>query len=205
MENDIFTRTFSPLLIVLSGTAGAGKDSVIRRMQERDIPFEFVVTATSRSPRPGEVNGRDYLFLSQTEFQAMARNDELLEHAVVYNQHKGIPKQPVFKALQSGKDVLLRVDVQGAATIRSRYPQAVTVFLSALSEEELTRRLFRRGGDSPDQVALRLRTALEEMKRIPEFDYVVINADNRLDEAVDVLHAILRAEHARADPRRIIP
>jgi guanylate kinase len=205
MANDIFTRTVSPLLIVLSGTAGAGKDSVIRRMQERDIPFEFVVTATSRSPRPGEVNGRDYLFLSQTEFQAMVRDDELLEHAVVYNQHKGIPKQPVFKALQSGKDVLLRVDVQGAATIRSRYPQAVTVFLSALSEEELTRRLFRRGSDSPEQVALRLRTALEEMKRIPEFDYVVINADNRLDEAVDVLQAILRAEHARTEPRRIVP
>jgi guanylate kinase len=205
MVNDPFSRAFSPLLVVLSGTAGSGKDSVIRRMRERDIPFEFVVTATSRAPRPGEVDGRDYHFLSVADFQAMIRNDELLEHAVVYDQHKGIPKKPVFDALASGKDVLLRVDVQGAATIRRQYPQAVMVFLSAASQEELTRRLYRRGADSPEQVALRLRTALDEMRRIPEYDYVVINADGHLDDAVDAMIAILRAEHARAAPRKAIP
>jgi guanylate kinase len=205
MVNDYFTRTFSPLVVVLSGTAGSGKDSVIRRMRERDVRFEFVVTATSRAPRPGEVDGRDYHFLSVAEFQAMVRNDELLEHAVVYDQHKGIPKKPVFDALASGKDVLLRVDVQGAATIRRQYPQSVTVFLSASSREELVRRLNRRGADSAEQVALRLRTALEEMQRIPEYDYVVINEDGHLDEAVDTMIAILRAEHARATPRKAIP
>jgi guanylate kinase len=205
MVNDFFARTFSPLLIVLSGTAGAGKDSVIHRMRERDVPFEFVVTATSRSPRPGEVDGRDYHFLSAAEFQAMIRNDELLEHAVVYNQHKGIPKKPVFEALASGRDVLLRVDVQGAATIRRQYPQAVTVFLRASSQEELTRRLYRRGADSAEQVALRLHTALEEMKRIPEYDYVVVNEDGHLDDAVDMMIAILRAEHSRATPRKVVP
>jgi guanylate kinase len=204
MVNDPFSRAFSPLLVVLSGTAGSGKDSVIRRMRERDIPFEFVVTATSRAPRPGEVDGRDYHFLSVADFQAMIRNDELLEHAVVYDQHKGIPKKPVFDALASGKDVLLRVDVQGAATIRRQYPQAVMVFLSAASQEELTRRLYRRGADSPEQVALRLRTALDEMRRIPEYDYVVINADGHLDDAVDAMIAILRAEHARAAPRKAV-
>ncbi len=204
MVNDLFTPTFAPLLIVLSGTAGAGKDSVIRRMRERDVAFEFVVTATSRPPRPGEENGRDYVFLSAEEFQAMIRNDELLEHAVVYNQHKGIPKKPVLDALASGRDVLLRVDVQGAATIRREYPQAVTIFLSASSKEELTRRLLRRGADSPEQVALRLRTALEEMNRVPEFDYRVVNADGGLDEAVDAMIAILRAEHARATPRKVL-
>jgi guanylate kinase len=204
MINDLFASGFSPLLIVLSGTAGAGKDSVIRRMRERDVPFEFVVTATSRPPRPGEKNGQDYLFLSVGEFQAMIRNNELLEHAVVYNQHKGIPKKPVLAALSSGRDVLLRVDVQGAATIRQQYPQAVTVFLCASSQEELTRRLLRRGADSADQVALRLRTALEEMNRVPEFDYRVINADGGLDEAVDAMTAILRAEHSRAVPRKAI-
>jgi guanylate kinase len=204
MVNDLFAPTFSPLLIVLSGTAGAGKDSVIRRMRERDVSFEFVVTATSRPPRPGEENGRDYVFLSIEEFQAMIRNDELLEHAVVYNQHKGIPKKPVLNALASGRDVLLRVDVQGAATIRRQYPQAVTIFLSASSKEELTRRLLRRGADSPEQVALRLRTALEEMNRVSEFDYRVVNADGGLDEAVDAMTAILRAEHARTMPRKAI-
>jgi guanylate kinase len=204
MVNDLFAPTFSPILIVLSGTAGAGKDSVIRRMRERDVSFEFVVTATSRPPRPGEENGRDYVFLSIEEFQAMIRNDELLEHAVVYNQHKGIPKKPVLNALASGRDVLLRVDVQGAATIRRQYPQAVTIFLSASSKEELTRRLLRRGADSPEQVALRLRTALEEMNRVSEFDYRVVNADGGLDEAVDAMTAILRAEHARTMPRKAI-
>jgi guanylate kinase len=204
MVTDSFVRTFSPLLVVLSGTAGSGKDSVLRRMRDRDVRFEFVVTATSRAPRPGEVAGRDYHFLSDAEFEAMIRNDELLEHAVVYDQHKGIPKKPVFDALESGKDVLLRVDVQGAATIRRQYPQSVTVFLSASSQAELTRRLYRRGADSAEQVALRLRTALEEMKLIPEFDYVVINEDGHLDEAVDTMIAILRAEHARAIPRKVI-
>jgi len=204
MDQDLFAPAFSPLLIVLSGTAGAGKDSVIRRMRERDVPFEFIVTATSRPSRPGEENGRDYVFLSVAEFQSMIRNDELLEHAVVYNQHKGIPKKPVLEALASGRDVLLRVDVQGAATLRRQYPQAVTVFLSAASKEELTRRLLRRGADSAEQVALRLRTALEEMNRIPEFDYRVVNADGGLDAAVDGMIAILRAEHARATPRKVI-
>ncbi len=204
MVNDSFIPEFSPLLVVLSGTAGAGKDSVIRRMRERDVPFEFVVTATSRPPRPGEESGRDYVFLSVEEFQAMICNDELLEHAVVYNQHKGIPKKPVLDALSSGRDVLLRVDVQGAATIRRQYPQAVTVFLSAASKEELTRRLLRRGADSAEQVALRLRTALEEMNRVSEFDYRVVNADGGLDAAVDAMIAILRAEHARATPRKAV-
>jgi guanylate kinase len=205
MVNDLFSRTFSPLLVVLSGTAGSGKDSVIRRMRERGVPFEFVVTATSRAPRPGEVDGRDYHFLSVADFQAMIRNGDLLEHAVVYDQHKGIPKKPVFDALASGKDVLLRVDVQGAATIRRQYPQSVMVFLRASSQEELTRRLHRRGADSPEQIALRLRTALEEMRQIPEYDYVVVNEDGHLDDAVDALTAILRAEHARATPRKAIP
>jgi guanylate kinase len=204
MVNDFFNPTFSPLLIVLSGTAGAGKDSVIRRMRERGVPFEFIITATSRPPRPGEQNGRDYLFLSAAEFQTMLRNDEFLEHAVVYNQHKGIPKKPVLEALGSGRDVLLRVDVQGAATIRRQYPQAVTIFLCASSKEELTRRLLRRGADSTEQVALRLRTALEEMNRVPDFDYRVVNADGGLDEAVDAMIAILRAEHVRAIPRKAI-
>ncbi|MCJ7612285.1 MAG: guanylate kinase [Candidatus Aminicenantes bacterium] len=203
MGDDIFERTNSPLLIMLSGTAGAGKDSVIRRMKERDIPFAFVVTVTSRVPRPDEVHGQDYFFVSESEFQEMIREDELLEHALVYNQHKGIPKQQVREALASGKDVILRVDVQGVETIRRQCPQAVAIFLTASSKEELARRLFRRGADTAEQVALRLRTAYEEMKRIPEYDYVVVNADGRLDETVDTIAAIIQAEHARAIPRRV--
>ena len=205
MASDIFERKNSPLLIVVSGTAGSGKDSVIRRMKERDVPFEFVVTVTSRTPRADEVNGRDYFFVSESEFQEMIRKDELLEHAVVYNQHKGIPKRQVRDAIASGKDVILRIDIQGSDTIRSKCPQAVTIFLTASSEEELTRRLLRRGSDTAEQVALRLRTAHEEMGRIPDYDYVVVNADGRLDETADTIAAIIRAEHARAVPRKVTP
>jgi guanylate kinase len=204
MENDLFHRPSYPLLIVLSGTTGAGKDSVIRRMQERRIPFEFVVTATSRPPRPAEIDGKDYLFLSEADFQEMIRKDELLEHAIVYSQHKGIPKSHVRAALATGKDVVLRVDIQGAATIRKKYPQAVTIFLLASSEEELEQRLSARNTETSEQIAIRLRTAREELNRIPEFDYAVINVDGLLDQTVDTIQAILRAEHTRAIPRRII-
>ncbi|MBN1438301.1 MAG: guanylate kinase [Anaerolineales bacterium] len=204
MADDFFPRETPPLLIVLSGTAGSGKDSVVRRMKERGVPFEFVVTATTRPPRPGEEDGRDYSFLSEAEFQDLIRENDLLEHAEVYGKHYGIPKSKIRHALASGRDVVLRIDVQGAGTVRRLCPQAVTVFLTAGSEEELQRRLRGRGTDSAEQMALRLRTAREEMRRIPEFEYFVVNAEGRLDEAVDSIAAILRAEHCRAVPRKVV-
>ena len=202
MNLDGFERKTTPLLIILSGTAGSGKDSVVRRMIERGVPFEFVANLTSRPPRPGEIDGRDYRFVSENEFKEMIRKDELLEHAVVYGQYKGIPKRPVRDALASGKDALLRIDIQGAATVRRQYPEAVSIFLTAASSEELKRRLLARGTDSADQVELRLRTASEEMQRIPEFDYLVVNADGRLEETVETIVSIIRAEHCRTTPRK---
>jgi guanylate kinase len=192
-----------PLLIVISGTPGAGKDSVVRRLKECEHPFHFVVTATDRQPRRGEVHGRDYFFYNTGEFESMIENDELLEHAVVYGQHKGVPKQQVREALSSGKDVVMRIDVQGAATIRRLVPEAVLVFLTAPSEEELEQRLRKRGGDSPDQIEKRLATAREEMACLPEFDYVVVNREGKLDQAVDDVLAIVRAEHCRTKPRAV--
>jgi guanylate kinase len=126
-----------------------------------------------------------------------------LEHAVVYGQHKGVPKQQVREALASGKDVVMRIDVQGAATIRRLVPEAVLVFLTAPSEEELEQRLRKRGGDSPDQIEKRLATAREEMACLPEFDYVVVNREGKLDQAVDDVLAIVRAEHCRTKPRAV--
>jgi guanylate kinase len=196
---DIFET--HPLLIVISGTPGAGKDSVIQRLKERDHPFHFVVTATDRPPRPGEVHGKDYFFFTTEEFTGLIENDELLEHALVYGQHKGVPKQQVREALASGKDVVIRIDVQGAATIRELAPEAVLIFLTAPSEEELVQRLHQRGSDSPDQLEKRIATAREEMKRLSEFDYVVINRDGELERAADDVLAIVQAEHCRAKPR----
>jgi guanylate kinase len=193
--------THQPLLIVVSGQAGVGKDSLIQRMKERGYPIHFVVTATDRPPRPDEVHGKDYYFLTTDEFKQMEQDGELLEHAIVYGQHKGIPKQQAREAMASGKDVIMRVDVQGAATVRQIAPEAILIFLVASSKEELEQRLRDRGSDSPEQLAERLVTARKEMDRLAEFDYVVVNPDGELDQAVDDVVAIIRAEHCRVEQR----
>ncbi len=192
-----------PLLIVISGPSGVGKDTVVHRMKERGLPFHFVVTATSRPPRAGEVHGVDYFFVSQEEFERMMQQGELIEYALVYNQYKGIPKAQVYQALRSGKDVVMRIDVQGAATIRQRFPEALLIFLIAANEAELARRLRARHTESQQEIDLRLETAQKEVERADLFDYFVVNADGELDQAVDTIMAIITAEHHRTRPRRI--
>ena len=199
MENSYFAH--QSLLIVVSGQAGVGKDSLIQRMKERGYPVHFIVTATDRSPRPGEVHGQDYFFLTTAEFLSMEQDGELLEHAIVYGQHKGIPKQQVREAMATGKDAIMRIDVQGAATVRQIAPEAILIFLAASSEEELERRLRGRGGDSAEQLEARITSARKEMERLAEFDYVVVNHNGELDRAVDDVIAIIQAEHCRVEPR----
>ncbi len=193
----------SPLLIVISGPSGAGKDSILQRMKERNLPFHFVVTATTRPPRPNEVHGQDYFFVTKEEFARMIEQNELLEYAIVYGDYKGIPKQQVRQALASGQDVILRIDVQGAETIRKLVPEALLIFVTVESEEELVRRLKRRKTESPEELALRIATARKELQRVEAFDYVVVNEEDRLDEAVDTIAAIIVAEHHRVHHRRI--
>ena len=185
----------TPLLIVISGPSGVGKDSVVQRMQERGLKFYFVVTATSREARPEEVHGVDYFFVSEASFKQMINDDELIEHAMVYGQYKGIPKQQVRDALNSGMDVVMRLDVQGAATVKKLIPEAILIFLCASSEKELISRLRKRKSDSDVQVQRRIETAKQEMKQILEFDYAVINRDCQLDAAVDEIVSIISAEH----------
>ncbi len=194
----------APLLIILSGPSGVGKDSVIRRMRELEHEFEFVVTATDRAPRPGEVHGIDYYFVSTSEFKRMIAADELFEYAQVYDQYKGVPKLHVQKALACGLDVLMRLDVQGSATIRAKVPGAISIFLSPPSVDVLVSRLCRRSADSPEQLKHRLETALTEMACMREFDYVVVNHEGQLDATIKTIDAIIRAEKARTDRRRII-
>lgn len=191
----------NPLVVVLSGPSAAGKDSVIKRMKELDCPFHFVITATTRPPRAGERHGQDYFFLSEEEFLALEEQGELLEHALVYGQHKGIPKEQIRGALASGKDVIMRVDVQGAATVHSIIPDAVLIFLVAASEDELVGRLRQRGTETAEELQRRVATIREEMKRIPEFDYVVVNRDGQLDRAVEEIAAIITAEKCRTKQR----
>jgi len=167
------------------------------------LPLHFVVTATTRPPREEEVEGRDYLFISKEHFAEMIDQGELLEYAVVYSDYKGIPKSQVRQALASGHDVIMRVDVQGAATVRRLCPQALLIFLTTRNEEELETRLNARRTESPEELKLRIATARQEMQRLGEFDYVVVNPDHRLNEAVASILAILEAEHSRVDQRQV--
>jgi guanylate kinase len=192
-----------PLLIVISGPSGVGKDTVIQRMKERKLPFHFVVTATTRPPRLNEVNGVDYFFLSPDEFAEMINQGELLEYAIVYNDYKGIPKAQVRQALESGQDVVMRIDVQGAATIREISPDALMIFLTTQDEQEMVRRLMARKTETPEGLNLRIATARQELKRIIEFDYVVVNREDQLDDAVDTILAIIQSEHHRVNPRKV--
>jgi guanylate kinase len=193
----------SPLLIVISGPSGVGKDTVLQRMKERGLPFHFVVTATTRPKRPNEIDGRDYIFVSKEEFARMIEADELIEYAIVYGDYKGIPKRQVREALASGKDVVLRIDVQGAETIRKLAPDALLIFLTTESEEELVRRLETRKTETVDELRLRIATARKELQRIEAFDYVILNHDFHLDETVDIIRAIIDAEHHRVKPRQV--
>ena len=203
MYEEMLTRHQQPLLIVISGPSGVGKDSVLQRMKSRNLPLHFVVTATSRPRREGELHGVDYFFVTPDEFKVMIARGELIEHALVYQDYKGIPKEQVQQALASGRDAIMRIDVQGAATIRRLYPDALLIFLSTRSEEELIDRLKSRRTETPEKLQLRLATARKELEQIDLFDYYVINANHHLKEAVDTIVAIIHAEHHRTTPRRV--
>ena len=192
-----------PLLIVISGPSGAGKDTVMQRMQERGMPFHFVVTATTRPKRANEEHGRDYWFISNEEFARMIDEDELIEHAIVYGDYKGIPKQQVRDALASGMDVVMRVDVQGAETVRRLAPEALLIFITTESEEALVNRLETRKTETADSLAIRIATARKELKRVEAFDYVIVNRNFHLDETVDSIRAIIDAEHHRVKQRKV--
>lgn len=205
MANEKYHCESYPTLVVISGPSGVGKDTVARRIIERrPNEFYFVVTAATREPRDGEVHGRDYFFVSNDEFARMIDEDELLEYAIVYRQYKGIPKQQIRDALASGKNVIMRVDVQGAATVRKLIPNAITIFLQTPSEDDLVKRLKDRETETSEGYALRIATARKEMDRISEFDYCVINADNEIDKAVDIILSIVDAAQSRVHQKPIV-
>jgi guanylate kinase len=180
-----------PVLIVISGPSGVGKDSVIQRMREQGHPFHFVVTATDRAPRPGETHGVDYYFVSTGEFKEMIAKDELFEHALVYDQYKGVPKAHARRAIESGIDVIMRLDVQGTTTVKRLIPEARTIFLVPSSMEVLITRLRNRSSDTEEQIQRRLRTAMGEMGYLDQFDYVVVNRQGHLDETIEQILAII--------------
>ena len=186
---------------MLTGPSAAGKDSVLQRLKSLRPDAHFGITATTRPARPGERHEVDYYFLSPQEFEAMLQGGELLEHANVYGQMKGVPKAPVREALARGQDVFFRTDVQGARYIKSIAPSAVTIFVEPPSAEELSRRLRERAADDPEQIAIRLRIADEEMAAAGEFDHRVVNDD--LERCAAQIAAIVDEERRRAGRRPV--
>ena len=192
----------SPLMVVISGPSGVGKDAVLRALKKSDFPIYHVVTMNTRSPRPGEKEGVDYFFVSRQKFEEMIKQDAFIEYSNVYEDYKGVPKAQIRKALASGKDVILRLDVQGAEKIKRLVPSAILIFLVPSNQKEWSMRLGGRHKTDKD-METRIKTAREELVKAMDFDYIVTNTQNKLDETVQTIEAILTAEHQKTASRKI--
>ncbi|MBI5303723.1 MAG: guanylate kinase [Chloroflexi bacterium] len=191
------------LLIVVSGPSGVGKDAALKRMRELNYPFHFLVTCTTRPKRENEVDGTDYHFITKEQFAEMRARDEFLEHAVVYGHEYGNSKQEVRAALTRGEDVIMRIDVQGASTVRKIVPDAVFIFLLPPSMQVLERRLRSRRTEPEEYLQIRLHAARLEMNEVDKFDYAIVNEDDALDETADAIQGIIEAEKLRVKPRQV--
>ena len=196
-RNGCLEPAAAPLLIVLSGPSGAGKDAVLARLKEKALPLQFITTVTTRARRNSEKDGKDYRFVSVPEFQRMIEHQELLEYANVYGNWYGVPRQEVEQALGGKKDVMLKLDIQGAATVRKVMPQSILVFLAPVCLDDLALRLGGRQTESASDLELRLKTADLEMDKLPMFDYLVVNRQGKIDEVVEDIEAIIQAEKCR--------
>ena len=198
-----FVEQPPPLLAVISGPSGAGKDTVIAELKKKNSDWHFSVSATTRSPRPGERDGVDYIFLDAPTFQEMRERGELLECAEYSGRWYGVPKGQVQKALGEGRDVFLKIEVQGAESIRKLAPEAVLIFLAPGSIEELEERLGQRRTENLEETEARLQIARQELAQVGRYDYRVVNRDGRLDRAVAEIEAIVIAEKCRVRPRKV--
>ncbi len=191
------------LLVVLSGPSAVGKDAVLARLEADGFPLTRVVTATCRARRPGEVPGKSYHFLTADEFGRWQAEGKLLEWAEVYGVLYGTPVEEVRRALAAGQTVLLKIDVQGAAQIKQKVPDAVFIYLGPGSFDELVERLARRKTETDAAFQRRVQQAREELRQIPAYDYLVINRQGQLDCAVEQVKAIITAERLKVRPRQI--
>lgn len=191
------------LLFVLSAPSGTGKDTVINALREHGMDFHVVASVTTRAPRSGESEGNPYYFVSKEHFEQMIAQDELLEYANVHGNWYGQPLQQIRDTVRQGRDVMLKIDVQGAATVRKKLPGAIFIFLTPGSVEELVLRLTKRQTETEAERLRRLADARIELAQQDQYEYVVVNRQGHLEEAVDALRAILLAEHCRTHPRYI--
>ncbi len=194
----VLSRPSGPLLIVLSGPSGVGKHAAVERMKEREPARQYAITATTREPRRYEVRGVHHHFWSRERFEEQVKENQLLEWSEVYGHWYGVPREEVVPALRAGKDVVLRLDVQGAATIKSLFPQAILIFLAPYHMDELSLRQSRLGAERPQELHLRLSRAPEELAQTPRFDYVVVNRQGELVRTVAQIESIISAEKCRS-------
>lgn len=186
-----------PLIVVISGLSGSGKDSVINRMKEiSDVDFHFVVTCNTRPRRESEVDGKDYHFITRERFEEMIRNGEMIEYSQVYDDLKGVPRFEIENAIRIGKDMILRVDFQGMKKIKAFYPELISIFILPPDSKSWIKRLRSRNTETNESLKIRIQTAAKELSEVPSFDYIVINDD--IDHAAEDILTILRAERMRS-------
>lgn len=188
------------ILTVVSGFSGSGKGTVMSGLLKTHSEYALSVSATTRDPRPGEVHGVNYFFVSKEEFREMISGDKLYEYAEYSGNFYGTPKAYVDQCLSEGKDVILEIEVQGAAKIKEQFPDTVLIFVTPPTVEELLRRLTGRGSESPEKIRERMKNAVREAASMQIYDYILVNDD--LDECVEALHGIISAEHRRASRNR---
>ena len=184
-------------IFIISGPSGSGKDSVMKKVFEKQLDIAFSISSITRAMRPGEVEGEKYNFISRERFEEMIKNDELLEHNVFVGNYYGTPKAPVINCIENGKDILIEVDVNGAIQIRDKMPEAVSIFIMPPSLDILKKRLTGRGTDSEDVIEKRLNEALREIASAKDYDYIVVNDD--LETAANDFVSIMLIDKFKTD------
>lgn len=188
------------MLIVISGFSGAGKGTLMKRlMAEYGDKYALSVSATTRTPRPGEIDGKDYFFIDKTKFQEMIDHDRFLEYAKYVDNYYGTPKDYVEEQMKNGKDVILEIEIQGALRIKGQYPNAVLIFVTPPSAEELKKRLVTRGTESDEVIRKRLNRAADEAIGVEAYDYILIN--DSVEKSTDLLHKLIQTQHMRLSQR----
>ncbi|MCI8889150.1 MAG: guanylate kinase [Hungatella sp.] len=184
------------ILVVVSGFSGAGKGTLIKAMLERYPNYALSISATTRKPREGEEEGREYFFVTRDRFEQMIEDGQLIEYARYVNNYYGTPRQYVFQQMADGKDVILEIEIQGALKIKERFPEALLVFVMPPSADELKRRLIGRGTETMEVIDERLHRAAEEAAGMTSYDYILIN--DKVDTCVEAMHHLIQAQHQKA-------